>query len=238
MNEPMQIPDEACRYILFQRTAYLVLTKTLAFRAARKLVPGLTYERTVALESRLRRDRIKALFDSDMREEYLSIRDHLPAKCGAVLDIGCGVAGIDVFLSRHYRAERPKFLLLDKTHVEKEVYYNFKPSGAFYNSLAIAKRLLTCNGVAEAKVRLIEVGDGGPVPIEPGIDLVISLISWCFHYPVDTYLRTVHEALNPQGSLIVDVRRNTDGIAKLQSTFRSLRVIRDYDKYQRVLAIK
>ena len=50
-------------------------------------------------------------------------------------------------------------------------------------------------------------------------DVVISIISWGFHYPVSTYLEDVHEALVPGGVAILDIRNGTDGVAALRRRF-------------------
>ena len=81
-----EIPDSAIRYILFQRTHYLSITGTRLFRALRKLVPSLSYNRLVGLETRLRGKEVKAMYLADMDSEYLSIKDFLPSNCSTILD--------------------------------------------------------------------------------------------------------------------------------------------------------
>jgi len=67
-------------------------------------------------------------------------------------------------------------------------------------------------GVAESNIHLVETTKDNLVNIRCGIDVVISLISWGFHYPVETCLDRVHEMLNPGGRLILDVRKQTGGV--------------------------
>jgi hypothetical protein len=38
------------------------------------------------------------------------------------------------------------------------------------------------------------------------VDLVLSRISWCFHYPYDAYRDKAHAVLRPRGKLIVVCR--------------------------------
>ena len=173
-----------------------------------------------------------------MQNEYASIRAYLPAGCSSILDIGCGVAGIDVFLQRHYQAGQPRFFLLDKSQVEANVHYGFRQRGAFYNSLDVAKAVLVGNGVAADKVSVLEATDDYALQVPQPVDLVISLISWGFHYPVETYVKTVHELLAEQGRLILDVRKETDGMACLNDWFSECMVIVDTPKYWRVVCRK
>jgi SAM-dependent methyltransferase len=232
----MTVPDEAIKYVLFQRTAYLRIPNTKIYRALEKILPFSTYNQLVDLESRFNHSRIKTLFEDDMRREYVSIKKFLPEKCSAVLDIGCGVAGIDVFLNNHYRDRQPDFYLLDRTTVDKSVSYGFKPSGAFYNSLEVAGAVLIGNGVPERCVHLVKATDTNEIDIDCNVDLAISLLSWGFHYPIETYLDRVHDVLTAGGSLITDVRRGTNGIEALSRLFGKIDVIYDDGKLQRVLA--
>lgn len=216
----IQIPNPAVQYILFQRTNYLKVAEARLLSRVRPYLPRSFYKRTVLLEALFRGQRIKQLYSDDMYREYEILRPHLPASCAHVLDIGCGVAGIDVLLSRHYAALAPIFALLDKTAVSDNVYYGFETRGAFYNSLAIAKDLLALNGVPEERVTLLEARDDGTIPVKQPVDLAISMISWGYHYPVVTYLEEVKKALSPEGVLILDVRRESAEISLLQSAFR------------------
>jgi len=234
----MNIPDDAVRYILFQRTAYLRFTRSALYRRFPALVPAALYGPAVALEARLRGPAIKAEYEEDLRGEYASIREFLPGRCSALLDIGCGVAGIDVFLARHYQDQGPRICLLDRTRTETQVFYGFKNKGAFYNSLEVARSLLVANGVASSAIQLVEATDNNDINVSGKVDLVISLISWGFHYPVETYLHKAHEVLTDAGRLIIDVRKGTTGMDALRSTFARVDVILDTPKFQRILAAR
>jgi len=46
--------------------------------------------------------RWKQAYESSLLAQYLSVQSFLPSQCGSVLDIGSGLGGIDIHLSRHY----------------------------------------------------------------------------------------------------------------------------------------
>lgn len=232
------LPNAATKYILFQRTDYLRLNRSLPFRLFRKIVPGMSYRRSVQVESTLRRTQIKRMYLADMESEYLSIKKYLPAECSSILDVGCGVAGIDLFLAEHYADHNVEVILLDKSEISDDLYYLFERTPAFYNSLSIAKQLLVANGVAEESVTLLEVNDDNTIEVDRKIDLVLSLISWGFHYPVDTYLSQVHELLSDHGVLILDVRKGTNGTDLIAQQFTRYEIILDARKHQRICATK
>jgi hypothetical protein len=232
------IPNEAVKYILFQRTDYLQFTRTLAYRLLKRYFLFSIYNQIVAIEAKINPTRIKALYNEDIRKEYLSIKDFLPKVCSSILDIGCGVSGIDVLISRHYQDKQQTFYLLDKTLIESSVFYEFKQKAAFYNSLEVAKEILVRNGIPESDVHLIMATDNNDINIDRNVDLVVSLLSWGYHYPVETYLDRVYSLLNKDGCMIIDVRKNTNGIDLLNNTFSKVNVIFTGDKFHRVLASK
>lgn len=240
MPDPIRVPDAAVPYILFQRTAYLRFPIAPVYRLLNRLLPFPTplYNIVVAIEARLRPAAVKQLYAADMRAEYESIAAWLPQRCAAVLDIGCGVAGIDVLLQRHYADQPLDLYLLDKSEVARRVFYLFQPQGAFYNSLAVARDLLLANGIAASRVRLIEANQRNEIRMDAQIDLALSLISWGFHYPVSTYLARVHQLLRDDGLLILDVRKGTEGLEQLRRSFARVETICTTAKYDRVAARK
>jgi len=192
----------------------------------------------VEVEAKIRSKKIIDSYFSDMKREYESFRDFLPANCSTILDIGCGIAGIDVFINEHYSLQGIECYLLDKSEVEDSVYYMFENKGAFYNSLGLAKATLVNNGVDENNVHLIEATENNDINIEKNVDLVLSLISWGYHYPVNTYLDKVHALLSKKGVLILDIRKGTDGLDLITKKFGEYRKILETNKYIRICAIK
>jgi SAM-dependent methyltransferase len=154
-----------------------------------KVLPFPIYNRAVAIEAMFSKARVKALYREEMYREYMSIKPYLPQTCFRVLDIGCGVAGLDFFIHQHYRTNPVELHLLDKSQVEPHVYYMFERKGAFYNSLAVAKSVLTGSGIDGKCVHLIEATDD-EVKLPQEMDLVMSLLSWGFPVRPGSTLRT------------------------------------------------
>lgn len=233
------IPDDSIKYILFQRTAYIIYINNPWINKIVIRIPFLTYNRMFLFEAKLFKNRTRRLFSEDMMREYEIIKNFLPARAENILDVGCGVAGIDIMLNRHYKefGQSSNFYLLDKTELNNKVYYGIKNVAAHYNSLDVARKLLEVNGVAPSNIHTQEVTGA---PIFPGkkFDVVISLISWGFHYPVSTYLDQVYNLLTTGGMLIIDVRKDQGGEEILEKKFGSVRVIFEAQKYRRILVSK
>lgn len=238
MTAQYSIPDKAVPYILFQRTAYLKYTHSLLYRALRKVSPISLYKQTVYLESYARGNAIKTQYMDDMTHEYNVIKGALPKNCQSVLDIGCGIAGINILVNRHCKNPDMKFYLLDKSEIEDSVFYLFNSKGAFYNSLELACDTLASNGISKKNIVPIVANEKNEIAIDGKIDLIISLISWGFHYPVSTYLDRAHEILSDNGRLIIDVRKDTDGLDLLKAKFAHIDVIEETETRNRVVCSK
>lgn len=231
------LPKAALPYVLYQRTEYLKSNPVFAGLTYAGLVKPL-YAWTVSLKSKLFARQITSSFDADMQAEYTRIAGDLPANARAILDIGCGVAGIDILLSEHYRNQTDMYLL-DKTAIDTQVYYGFEGRGSVYNSLSLSKEILELNGVPAERIHTMEATDDNQLPVAPGgFDLVLSLISWGFHYPVKTYIQQVYDALRPGGVLIFDIRSGTNGEADVDAVFGSHSVVYEQGKVLRVKAVK
>lgn len=232
------IPNNAVPYILYQRTAYLKFTHSLLYRGLKRISPISLYKPVVHLESLLRGTAIKTAYMSDMEKEYSIIGPYLPKDCASILDIGCGIAGINIFLNRHYEGKNVDFYLLDKSKIEDDVFYLFNQTGAFYNSLELARDVLEDNNIRPDHIHLIEANDKNEINVEGQIDLIISLISWGFHYPVSIYLDRAYDVLSEHGTMLIDVRKDTDGLALLKDKFNSVEIIEETQTRNRVICKK
>lgn len=233
MRTTLIIPDPALKFILLQRTQLQRLNLRLFRKLGISYFPGLC-----GLETRLRRAAITSAFLTSVQEDLAEIDSHLPGRANRILDIGCGVGGIDVLLNDHYQAQSPQFFLLDKSQLDPTVFYDFHKQTAFYNSLDLARQMLKLNGVAEPAIHCLEATPDNRIQMEGGIDLAISLISWGFHYPVSTYVNEVARVLTPGGGVILDVRKGTTGLKELRDCFPEVKVLVEKPKYLRLLARK
>ena len=140
-----------------------------------------------------------------MRLEYSTIKNYLPSGAKTILDIGCGVAGIDILLYRHYSNSVDTLLLLDKEGISKEIYYDYHGTSAFYNSLAVAKEFLIANGVPPTKIIASDV-DADGFPKGNVFDIILSLISWGFSalvptIPMDSSLGPLYQSSSGSSSV-------------------------------------
>ena len=109
-------------FVLPPRAASLVaLQRTDSQHRLSKLFRGSSLERpyqavALPLVEGLHGQSIATHYSRQLEDELAIIAPHLPGKIRSVLDIGCGVGGVDVALHRHLSllGETPEFHLLDK----------------------------------------------------------------------------------------------------------------------------
>jgi len=239
------IPTEATKFILFQRTQYLLFRRSRVIQWGIKFLPSFVaspfetsftkFNSIIFIESKLFKKRVSELFSEEIFAEYEAMKKHLPTNAHAILDIGCGIGGIDVLLNEHYKNTTPSIYLLDKTEMPKKVYYGLEERGCFYNSFEVVKDFLTKNGVKCKQIFTQEANKKNTIDFNATFDLIISLISWGFHYPVSTYLDQVYDKLSPGGVLIIDVRKSFGGTEALQKKFGNMEIIQDAIKHSRVI---
>jgi SAM-dependent methyltransferase len=230
------VPASATHYILYQRTRYLK-DNILAQILSRFEKNRFFYKWSKAIQSKLFRKTIHNKFIEDLENDFGQINPFLPSQSTSILDIGCGVAGIDVLISRFYK-HTVDIYLLDKTHTDSDIYYGFQESGSYYNSLEIAKQVLEENGTPSGNIHMWDTSDSNNLFAQNSFDVVISLLSWGFHYPISTYIEKVYKSLKTGGVLIIDIREKTDGADEIKKIFGNFRVIYKSKDYRRILAKK
>ena len=181
-------------------------------------------------EQRTTHKDIQAEYGDTIRRAYESFAHLLPDTASNIMDIGCGMAGIDVHLSAHYDYH-PFLWLVDKEGVSDRINSGYCPSVetfAHYHDFDAALDLLSANGVPLDRVECFDLMQERFPPLE--CDVVISLLSMGFHYPVDAYPWKVREG----GVFIADIRKSTDNLQRLERR-GEVRIVRESTKYVRAV---
>ena len=197
-----KLPQAARKLVLMQRTRLLperpdfmnlksISTKMPLFvRRIIEKIDNILYNNWVQSIAADKNNDVETRYFCNMEEYANKIALHFPSQVKSILDIGCGIAALDIFLDKLTSPEN--LFLLDKTWLENGVWYSFSSKGAFYNSLELAKETLILNGVDSSKVKIITAPDDGLIPLEPdSIDVIVSSASWGFHYPIKFYIESV-----------------------------------------------
>jgi hypothetical protein len=156
-------------------------------------VPYIRWQRSRYSEAKVPDpNEVKLRYAAHVAEDFAGMEPHLPARVDTILEIGCGMAAIQVFLKLAYPHARLELLDGDGENVVGD----YRPTSEPYNSRAHTEMLLGANGVRID--RWIDVGTKEHLRA----DLVLSMASLGYHYPLSTYRFT--------GLAIMDLRRGRE----------------------------
>ncbi len=145
-----------------------------------------------------------------------------------VLDIGCGAAITSIMLARELKFDR--LLLMDGQQGLYTNGYKLDTKAWEDTNRARAVAELNLNSTAWSIVEPDQEFRGS-------FTFIMSLISWCHHYPVEVYLPMVKASLIPGGRLVVDIRKTArveNGLTKLlNSGFIRLAILDETKKCTR-----
>lgn len=169
--EDLVIPDECVPFIRYQRSRYV--------------------ERKVPDPAE-----VKRRYAAHVAEDFAGMEPHLPPvdRVRTILEVGCGMAALQVFMKQRYPDARLELLDGDTVTKEGGGGYDNKPD--VYNSRKHTELLLGANGVAVARWHELNTKE----LLEA--DLIISMASWGYHYPLSTY--------RAKGFAIIDLRRGPE----------------------------
>jgi SAM-dependent methyltransferase len=148
----------------------------------------------------------RALWEANIRRDFDDVFPWIPENCKSYADIGCGLAGIDVLICEAIKPDHCHLVDIDEMESSPKYGYTLNPSAYCRYSETVA--FMTGNNVSAECVSIAP--DLTAVP-DGGLDLVLSTISWGFHYPLATHLPEVARTLRPGGRVIVDLRTAAAG---------------------------
>ena len=155
-------------------------------------------------------------------KEIETFKNFLPNKVHNIIDIGCGLGIIDIYLSKLY-SNKPNFFLLDKNKIDKKIIYGFSRNYESYNDLSETRKILSDNDIENERIHLFDVEK--PIKINQQIDLVISLKSMGYHYPFEIYLDLFKKCCSINTVFIFDVIDGYNNEEKLLKYFNDIKII-------------
>ena len=149
-------------------------------------------------------------YEENIASSFEAMVPFLPDRCSRILDIGGGMSGISIPLSRHFPGS--VVTVLDG----KDDMPKMREQDQTFSSSTAAREFLEANGV------------NCDFQVAGKYDLVLSLRAWCFHIAVQAYKETVSVHTYSNARAIVDVRRGTE------PPFPIIGVISENDKCRRL----
>ena len=122
-----------------------------------------------------------------------------------IVDIGSGIGMIDLILSNVFPSA--DFYLIDKTELDLNIPGRwFSIDHPYYNSWNVTEDGIRSSAIDRNKFHLMSPTDPWPGQV----DVVMSHISWCWHYLKDVYWAKVIDNLKIGGVLLLDIFNQVD----------------------------
>ena len=150
--------------------------------------------------------------------------DNLPDN-PTIVDIGSGIGIMNVIAYKHL-GKTGKFYLLDKSERTYSANHNMEfyhsANHGFYNSRLVTTDVVESSECDLSAFSMIEPGDEWP----DEVDLITSWVSYCWHYPLETYWDKVKKHLKVGGKFAIEVLRSADDefriIERVSKEFKSI----------------
>ena len=155
-------------------------------------------------------------------KELNTFKNFLPNSVNTIMDIGCGLGIINIYLNKVFE-KKPIFFLLDKNRIDRKIKYGFSLNYESYNDLNETKNILLENEIDITSVYLIDVEK--EFQINKKMDLVISLKSMGYHYPINKYIKLFRNCCTKNTVFIYDIGENQYDENYLKTIFDDVKII-------------
>ena len=165
---------------------------------------------------------LKILTENLFRKELETFEKYLPSNVENIMDIGCGLGVLNIFINQKYQ-NNPNFYLLDKNTVDNKIKYGFSKDYESYNDLNETKNILLKNGLSKEQIYIKNVDQ--EIMIDNKINLVISLKSMGFHYPIENYINLIKKTCSTETTFIFDVFEEKYSLNDVKKYFNEAKII-------------
>ena len=155
-------------------------------------------------------------------KELETFKHFLPNSAKNIMDIGCGLGIINIYLNKFFE-KKSTFFLIDKNRIDKKINYGFSSNYESYNDLNETKNILLENDVDSKRIYLFDVEK--QFQINKKMDLVISLKSMGYHYPINTYIELFKNCCTKDTVFIYDISDNQYDENYLKTIFDNVKII-------------
>ncbi len=165
---------------------------------------------------------LENLTENLFKNELNTFEKYLPVNVENIVDIGCGLGILHIYINQKYQ-NLPNFYLLDKNTVDTKIKYGFSENYESYNDLNQTKNILINNGLLNEQIFIKNVDE--KISIDKKINLVISLKSMGYHYPIENYIELLRTFCVDETVFIFDVFGEKYSIEKVKENFKEVNII-------------
>ena len=167
---------------------------------------------------------IENKINDEFLKEFNSIKSYLPKSSKNILDIGCGLGVINIYLNDYY-SKKSYFTLIDKNYIDKKVTYGFNNNSESYNKLEVTKDFLMSNGFKTEQLQLINADEN--FVLNNKYELIISLFSMGYHYSIKNYIDIIKKNSTKSTKVIFDLSMEYNELNEVKKYFNKVVIIKN-----------
>jgi len=167
---------------------------------------------------------IENKINDEFSKEFNSIISYLPKSSKNILDIGCGLGVINIYLNDYY-SKKSNFTLIDKNYVDKKIAYGFNNNSESYNKLEITKDFLILNGFKTEQLQLVNADEN--FVLNNKYELIISLFSMGYHYSIKNYIDIIKKNSTKSTKVIFDLSMEYNELNEVKKYFNKVVIIKN-----------
>jgi len=161
-------------------------------------------------------------YETISQSEYNSISQVID-KPKTILDMGCGLGRMSVYMNSIMKDESIHYILADSTQeIPEKMRYGWNPSGGFYNDLKLTSDFCKLNGLSNFETFDLKNNDLTKLT---SVDLIMSFLCVGFHYPIDMYMDKFKQIISPRGVMIFGVRKQKYDKSIFESQFGKVTIV-------------
>ena len=138
------------------------------------------------------------------QNEYKTFQSHLPNFPKTILDLGCGLGRVSVYINKMHDVKDTKYILADSSKISEKITMGWNPGESWYNDLSMTKEFCDLNGLVNYEIFNL-IND--QLMLLNDIDLVYSFMAVGFHYPIEDYFSILKRIMKKDGIMIFGVRK-------------------------------
>ena len=167
---------------------------------------------------------IENKINDEFLKEFNSIKSYLPKSSKNILDIGCGLGVINIYLNDYY-SKKSYFTLIDKNYIDKKVTYGFNNNSESYNKLEVTKDFLMSNGFKTEQLQLINADEN--FVLNNKYELIISLFSMGYHYSIKNYIDIIKKNSTKSTKVIFDLSMEYNELNEVKKYFNKVVIVKN-----------
>lgn len=152
--------------------------------------------------------------------EYEVIKSYIK-RPNRILELGCGLGRFSIFLNSQLE-HNPEFLLADFSKISEKVKYGWNPKESFYNDLELTSQFCRENNLHNFSI--VDLAEDNLKNLSD-IDLVISMLSVGFHYPIESYMPTLLDITSDNAIMIFGVRSGIYDVSDFENSFAHITLL-------------